>query len=295
MPHTHETLDETTQRHVRDFKNLGLDESAADLLRRKYGTTTKEIEALQKLALVTTGRSYETFTGERLYSLTTSMTDWFDGYEYVRDGLTGKHLIERVNGRYGKVYYVPTGAAFDLLLDDSPFDLNESWLHKRGTALLRTYYQGLNHIRGVVSYGRIGVGDQRCDLRVIPASRAFRRQLPPPGDGAILSEVMTDHHNTDRVIERYRALHTANEDSLWVFENVKTMNKWIRRLAARGELPPSAEQYTWSPKTPISVVQERVNEWDAPGMRFVTTLDRIERWINECDDKWDRLAAAPDS
>lgn len=290
---THDTLDDRTRRRVRDYKRLGLNDNATDLLRRRYGTTTREIEALQTLVLVTTGRRYVSLTDEP-YVLTESMTDdWWGDRDYVRDGLLAKGLIERTTGHRGKVYFVPTGDAFDLLINDHPFDLNESWQHKRAVALLRTVCQGLLHIRGITAYAPIGQGDKRCDLRVIPKSREFRREMGLPGEDPILAEVMGDHHNTERVVQRYRALHAANCDGVWVFPNRPTMNKWIRRLAARGELPRVAEQYEWSATTPITTVQKRVMSWDIPGMRYVTTIDRVEGWIDDCPDKWDRLANAP--
>lgn len=293
----HDSLDDTAQRRARNYQRLGLNEDRVELLRREYGTTTDELEALSLLADVTTGRAWQTLDGEP-YVLTDSMTGWFGNKEYVRHGLQQKGLIDRHHGRYNKVYYRLTDAAWDLLVEDYPYDLGEGWLHKRGVALLRTLYHGLVHFTGVTSYAHIGVNNKRCDLRVIPEDPEARALAAkhdfPPGTDAILCEVMLDHNNYTRVVDRYHALKRAGHDALWVFENREVMNKWIGRLADTPEFADAANDYAWSPGTPIDTVNQRLKRWNDSGMRAVTTIDSVERRIDSTPEKFQWLAHAPD-
>lgn len=320
---------------LKTYRKHNLNENLSTLLRREFNLSDTHMQALVQHMRFIRGGVWADLDGSTT-DLTESMSDFYNSDDPEMDealqqilwDLREKGLVYKRHGHRGRVYYDLSDKVWELVEQRFNFDGGEKARHRRAVGLVRTLFGAIKRC-DVVPYASLPVGGQvdavvyqtlpqdapdsiedldaygevrdpilETRLEAVKARerKRARRESWPPGERPIAVEVMTDHHDTQGVLERYDDIAIADYDGLWVFPDRETMNKWIRRLAnpqAEGEEPRFESPYEWSSTTPIDTAQERIERMDLDGMAWVTTVDRLEQRINAVEDKEAKLRRAP--
>ena len=313
--------DQTVQRKIDQYRQHGLTENIRDLLLHHLDLPEATIETLAQHTQFMLGHTWERVDGKTT-DLTESMSGIFEENSDLRDDrflLEKSGLIERKQLHRGRTYWNLTGPYWDIVEDNWRFDIGEGPEHRRAVALLKTYFYALQGCE-IDAYPTLATGGaadlhvhvtppRDCDptpSRAIAAglrdeliekiieknkrkaAQQRRKEMWPPGERDIVCEVMMGHENTQSVLDRFDQLKDVRANGLWIFEDRKTMNKWLRRLQApdiEGEDRRIETPYSWSPTTPIDTAQERIEQLDESAMRSVTTISRVEDWVSEFEGR----------
>ena len=312
---------ETVQRKINHYRQHGLSENIRDLLIHHLDLPETTIDTLTQHTRFMLGMSWERVDGKTT-DLTESMSGMFEADPDLRDDqflLEKAGLIERKQLHRRRTYWDLSGYYWDIVDENWRFDIGEGPEHRRAVALLKTYYYALQgcDIDAYPSLSTGGTADLRvhvtpprdCDPtpsravasglreelieKIIEknkrdAAQQRREEMWPPGEKSIYIEVMMGHENTQSVLNRFDQFQDMCGDGLWVFEDRKTMNKWLRRLQdpdIEGEESRINTPYSWSPTTPIDAAQERIERLDESAMRSVTTISRVEDWVSEFEGR----------
>lgn len=262
-------------------------EMARRLLQEESGVPDEAVRDLVHLARVIKGAEFETPAGEP-YSLNMGMNEveWYeDTRQEGRYGLLElKGLIKKESDHWGREWWSITKFGWDYFDDKFRFDLGEGWNHQRITALYRTYCLVAHAMRAedVQVYPGLTFSEKDADLQVHAHPNDDRPYFDlPHGDSqSVYVEVVTDHHNTERVAQQRIAFALEQRaDGLWIFENQKTANKFLRRLEKRDDDTGLDTGYAWSPTTPIETINERARDL-MPGIDGVMTFHQLEELIS---------------
>lgn len=286
VDHTqNDSIDISNEPLLRALQNAGNRHGVRATLRGDYDLDEDSLACLYHLARFSKGAAWTTLAGEPA-TLLESMNGWWAGFEHEREFLEACGCIEKEIDHFAREYWRLTKFSWELLAERHRFDLGESGEHERAAALLRTYYHVVEGFgpAEVEMYPELAVSQKEADLLVHPHSQERRRELEmPPGKKPIHVEVVTDHHNSERVVEKYQALtQERGHDSLWLFSSREVANKWLRAIERAPETDVGTG-YKWSKTTPIETLNDRVqdDENGIAGIDGIVTFHQLEGWFPE--------------